>query len=191
MNNSSTKPGRLQRFLLRCLLICVSILLLPVGLFFLDGLVLASRENVVLLPSTQSSASPPTDVITIAAMNIAKGFAPITDTRYDTPEHVRQRLDDMAAVLRAEQPDIIALSEVMTECTPCPVNQLQHLRDALAMPHSAFGENYHFGLPFLHVVGGNAILGKVPLQPVANFDLIGRKWFYQTSNSRRALFAKR
>ena len=189
MTTTTPKPRRLRRFLLRCMLICFAVLLLLVGLFFLDGLVLASRQKVVLLPATTSMAIPPTDVITIAAMNIAKGFAPITDTRYDTPERVRQRLDDMAAVLIAEKPDIVVLSEVMTECTPCPVDQLQQIRDALAMPHAAFGENYHFGLPFIHVVGGNAILSKVPLKPEANFDLIGRKWFYQTSNSRRALFA--
>jgi endonuclease/exonuclease/phosphatase family metal-dependent hydrolase len=183
------KPRRLRRFLLRSLLGVMLIVLLLLGLFLLDGLVLASRENVVVYPSVPLTVGMQEDTITIASLNIAKGFAPITDTKYDTPERVRQRLDNMAEVLRRENPDIVVLSEVMTECTLCPVNQLEHLQKALAMPHAAFGENYHLGLPFLHVVGGNAILSKLPLLPVANFNLIGRKWFFQTSNSRRALFA--
>ncbi len=52
----------------------------------------------------------------------------------------------------------------------------------------AFGENYNFGLPFYRIVGGNAILSRMPLETVANPSLSGRKPFYVTKNNRRVLW---
>jgi endonuclease/exonuclease/phosphatase (EEP) superfamily protein YafD len=58
------------------------------------------------------------------------------------------------------------------------------------LPHVATGENYNLGVPLCRVVGGNAILSRVPLEPVANIDLAGRKPFWVTKNNRRALFVR-
>jgi endonuclease/exonuclease/phosphatase family metal-dependent hydrolase len=70
------------------------------------------------------------------------------------------------------------------------VDQLDELARGCGLPHRAFGENYNFGLPFCRVVGGNAVLSRTPLEPVGNPSLIGRKPFWETKNSRRALFVQ-
>src|SRR5262249_35724492 len=79
--------------------------------------------------------------------------------------------------------------EVVFECAPCPVNQVVELAEQTGMHAWAFGENYNVGLPFYRVAGGNAILARRPLEPVANLSLAGRRPFYATSNNRRAMFA--
>ena len=168
------------------------LLLLVVGplLFTLNGTVLATGERAVV--SSHSNITPPVpadDTVTVVGYNVAKGFAHKSGLSFDTTENVNARMARMAEVVRAENPDLVFLSEVMTDCTPCPVDQLNELAVGIGLPHRAFGENYCFGLPFCRVVGGNAILSRTPLDPVANLSLSGRKPFWETKNSRRALFA--
>jgi endonuclease/exonuclease/phosphatase family metal-dependent hydrolase len=94
----------------------------------------------------------------------------------------------MAEVIRAEQPDVVFLSEALTELAPCNIDQVAFLARECGLPHAISGENYNVGLPFARVAGGNAILSRTPLTPVANIDLAGRKSFWVTRNNRRALF---
>lgn len=101
---------------------------------------------------------------------------------------VQERLEQIASLIRAQDPDLVFLSEAILECDPCPVNQIATLAQATGMHTWAFGENYNFGLPFYRVVGGNAILSRWPLEPVANLSLSGRRPFYITKNNRRALW---
>jgi endonuclease/exonuclease/phosphatase family metal-dependent hydrolase len=165
---------------------------LPGLLFVVNGALLASGEaaRAGRYPGVEPSpsASGPGEV-TVASYNIAKGWAPLGGLSFADRAAVEGKLRRMAAALRAERPDLVFLSEVMTECTPCPVDQAEFLARELGLPYWAFGENYNFGLPFCRVVGGNAVLSRFPLGAVANPSLAGRKPFYQTSNSRRALFA--
>ncbi|MBN9523693.1 endonuclease/exonuclease/phosphatase family protein [bacterium] len=167
-------------------------LLLLVGLFALNGLALADRQTprVRHLADVEAvpAASAPGEV-TVVAYNIAKGFAHRGGLRFDSRSAVEERIRKMAAVVKAERPDLVFLSEAMTELTPCPVDQVELFARACGLPHVATGENYNLGVPGVRVVGGNAILSRHPLTPVANIDLAGRQAFWVSKNNRRALFA--
>jgi len=181
-----------RRRILRSLLGLFGLVVLVVILFAVNGMLLAAGEAAQAGRSEDvesfASSEPPAEV-TIVAYNVAKGWAPKGGASFHDSTTVEGRLRKMADEIRAERPDLIFLSEIMTECTPCPVDQVKFLARELEMPYWAFGENYNFGLPFYRVVGGNAILSRFPLSPVANPSLIGRKPFYETKNSRRSLFA--
>ena len=181
------KRRRWWRILLVVLLL---VIVVPLLLFTLNGTVLAKGERAVA--GTYAGVEPAAaddETVTVVSYNVAKGFAQKSGLDFDTPENVRGRMARMAEAVRAENPDLVFLSEVMTECTPCPVDQLEELARGCGLGHWAFGENYCFGLPFVRVVGGNAILSRTPLTPVANISLRGHKPFWETKNSRRALFA--
>lgn len=173
------------------LLVLVLVVVAPPLMFALNGTVLAKGERPTAGTYTGVEPVPAADgeAISVVSYNVAKGFAHKSGLEFDTPQSVRGRMTRMAEAVRAENPDLVFLSEVMTECTPCPVDQLEVLARACGLPHWAFGENYCFGLPFVRVVGGNAILSRTPLVPVANPSLSGHKPFWDTGNSRRALFA--
>lgn len=171
------------------LLVVLLIVVLPLLLFTLNGTVLANGERAVVGTHADVTPTAGDETVTVVSYNVAKGFAHKKGLEFDTVENVNSRLARMAAAVKAENPDLVFLSEVMTEATPCPVNQLEVLARGIDLPHWAFGENYCFGLPVYRVVGGNAILSRTPLTPVANRSLAGRKPFWDTKNSRRALFA--
>ncbi|MFO0937517.1 MAG: endonuclease/exonuclease/phosphatase family protein [Gemmataceae bacterium] len=126
----------------------------------------------------------------IVSYNIAKAFAHRDGLEFEHPDKVTQRLQQLAQVIIMTQPDIVCLSEVMTEAGTMPIDQLEFLAKATRLPHVAFGENYNFGIPGYRIVGGNAILSRTPLKPVANISLAGRQPFFVTRNNRRALFAE-
>lgn len=164
-------------------------LLALVALFVWNGLVLAHRETPIgSPPSTPEPAS--RSRIKILAWNLAKCFVVGSGWSVASKSEVRGRIQAMAAVIRAEKPDLVFLSEVVTEFTLCGVDQLASLRAATGMRYWAFGENYNLGLPFFRVVGGNAILSRLPLKLVGNPDLAGRKPFFVTSNNRRFLLCE-
>jgi endonuclease/exonuclease/phosphatase family metal-dependent hydrolase len=170
----------------------VALLLLVGGLFALNGLALADRQTprVRHLGDVEAapSASAPGEV-TVVAYNIAKGFAHRGGLRFDSRVAVEERVRTMAAVVKTERPDLVFLSEAMTELAPCPVDQVELFARECGLPYVATGENYNLGVPGVRVVGGNAILSRHPLTPVANFDLAGRRPFWVSKNNRRALFA--
>ncbi len=181
-------PVRRRRWPRR-LALAFLLLALPAGLFALNGLVLAARETPVMRSvgvEPGPSASGPGEV-TVLAYNIAKAFVNPGGLRFDTRANVEARLRAMAAVIRAGKPDVVFLSEAITECAPCDVDQVAFLARECGLPHVAAGENYNVGLPFVRVVGGNAILSRVPLTPVTNVNLVGRGPFWKTGNNRRAL----
>jgi endonuclease/exonuclease/phosphatase family metal-dependent hydrolase len=185
------KMTRGKRRMLWALGIIGALVLLPVLLFLLNGLVLADRhtprvkhlKNVTPTPSRSRPGQ-----VTIVSYNIAKAFAHKGGMKFESPEAVEECLQRMAEVIRAERPDLVFLSEALTELAPCNVNQVEYLARECWLPHVATGEDYNVGVPFYRVVGGNAILSRQPLTPVANIDLVGRKPFWVTENNRRALF---
>jgi endonuclease/exonuclease/phosphatase family metal-dependent hydrolase len=167
-------------------------LLILGGLFVLNGLVLATRETSVVKLTGYSAKTAPSDAadteLKILAYNIAKGFIHKGGLSFSTPEAAAQRLEQIAEVIRAEQPDLVFLSEIIFECGPSPGNQVVALAEATGMHAWGFGENYNVGVPFYRIVGGNAILARVPLEPIENISLVGRQPFYVTKNNRRMLW---
>lgn len=189
---ANVKSFRLPSWVKRTFALLLLLVLVPLVLFVLNGTLLASGETPVVgtLADVEPAAPHGADgEVRIVAYNIAKGFAHHGGLKFASKADVESRLKKMAAVIRAERPDFVFLSEAMTECGPADVNQVEFLARACGLPHFAFGENYNFGLPFYRVVGGNAILSREPLAAVANLSLAGRQPFYVTSNNRRALFA--
>jgi endonuclease/exonuclease/phosphatase family metal-dependent hydrolase len=176
---------RVRRFLLASAFVSLLFALL----IAINGLVLADRTapRMRQVPvEAAPSASAPGEV-TILAWNIAKVFVHKGGLAFESRANVEARLHRMAAVVRAEKPDFVFLSEAITECGLCDVDQPAFLAREAGLPHVATGENYNLGLPFFRIAGGNAVLARTPLSPVANFDLAGRRPFYVTRNNRRAL----
>ncbi|HYH66486.1 MAG TPA: endonuclease/exonuclease/phosphatase family protein [Urbifossiella sp.] len=183
---------RIRRWTRRAGLTAVALVLLVGGLVTLNGLVLADRQAPRMRHLTDVTPAPSAAApgeVTVVAYNVAKGFAHRGGLRFDTRAAVEERITKMAAVVKAERPDLVFLSEALTELAPCPVDQVERFARECGLPHVATGENYNLGVPGLRVVGGNAILSRLPLTPVANIDLAGRRPFWVTKNNRRALFA--
>lgn len=125
--------------------------------------------------------------VRLLAYNIAKAFVHQGRMNFLEPKEVTDRLDQVAALIREQQADIVFLSEAIRDCGPCPVNQIEYLAKKTEMRSWAYGENYNVGLPFYRISGGNGILSRWPLDGVANLDLAGRQPFYVTRNNRRVL----
>ncbi len=163
-----------------------------VALFVLNGTLLASGETPRAGVTSHPSARPlgPGDELTVVALNLAKAFVHRGGLEFDDEAAVRGRLDEAARLVRDARADLVFLSEVMWEAGPNRVNQVQELAERCGMHAWAFGENYNFGLPFLRVVGGNAILSRRPLTVLSNPPLSGRQPFYVTTNNRRVLWCR-
>lgn len=175
----------------RALLALFLALDVPLLLFLINGLFLSQGETPVvqILAGPKESLderSPLT--IKIFAFNIAKCFVFKDGDGIESTSAVESRIRKIAELIRAEQPDFVFLSETVTECGPCPVDQVASLAESTGMHAFAFGENYNFGLPFFRVIGGNAVLSRFPIEPVGNPSLAGRRPFYATKNNRRVLW---
>ena len=184
--DATKRPRRRRRWVIGVLLVLAA----PIVVFVVNGTLLAAGTTPVLAyhPDVTPTDHPNTGEVTIVAYNIAKCFAHEGGISFKSRADVDSRVKKLAAVIRAENPDIVFLSEALTEAGPCRVDQVTGLAIACGMPYTAFGENYNFGVPGMRVVGGNAILSRFPLEEVANIDLAGRRPFYVTGNNRRALF---
>jgi endonuclease/exonuclease/phosphatase family metal-dependent hydrolase len=181
--------SRRRRIWRRVILGFTAFVVVGFGLFVLNGAFLANGEQPTG-GQVDGKASPRKkgNEIKVFAWNIAKCFMHNGGLSFVSTADVKSRLAEMARLIRGEDPDLVFLSEVVTECTLCNVDQVQYLARETGMTHWAFGENFNYGMPFLRIVGGNAILSKAPLQPVANPDLAGRRSFFFTRNNRRMLW---
>jgi endonuclease/exonuclease/phosphatase family metal-dependent hydrolase len=139
-----------------------------------------------------ASGTPTADgEVRIMAFNIAKGFVYLGRGRFAEAGEVRARLDGIAAMVRAENPDLLFLSEIAWEAGWGGVNQVTYLATHTGLTNWAFGENFCLGFPGHRLVSGNAILTRLPdLRALANPDLPGHRPFYVTRNNRRALVAE-
>lgn len=185
-------PAAARTVVLRLLILGTVLAAAFVGLFTLNGLVLAPRETPVLGRTDNPPRALRRDEggieVRVVAFNIAKAFAYRQRLRFKDPEVIRQRLDGVAAVLRSVDPDLVFLSEVLHECPPCGLSQVGYLAEQMGASAWLFGECYDIGLPFYRLSGGTAILSRLPIEPDVNLTLAGRKPFYVGAHNRRALF---
>lgn len=183
----------MRRWLIRLAVAALALVVVSAGLFVINGLWLANGETPVTGAHPSAAAEPPAapgpgGTIRIMAFNIAKGFAIDEDLDAAPPAEVEARLQRIAEIINNEQPDLVFLAEVVTDCGPCTGDHLQTLVERTDLPYWAFGENMNFGLPFYRFVSGNAILSRWPLEAIGNPSLPGRKPFYVLRNNRRVLY---
>jgi endonuclease/exonuclease/phosphatase family metal-dependent hydrolase len=194
MMQNTTKPRKkFLRLILLVLGVPAALLVLGLALFAVNGLILADGETprvgYTSHPAEEAPSEGPRD-IKVVTINIAKLFLHKKGFSFAKPEQVRDRLRRVAEAIRAQDPDIVFLSETVRQCSACPVDQVAEIANAVGMHTWVLGENYNFGLPFYRIVGGNAILSRWPLVPVKNQSLAGRKPFWVTKNNRRVLWCE-
>ncbi len=144
--------------------------------------------TVVAPPARGSGAAEHPGRLVVVAWNIARAGAYRGGLDFASPDDVRARLERMAELIRSAEPDLVFLSEVVRECGPCPVDQVETLARLTGLFHFAFGEEKSFGLPFYRLRSGNALLSRRPLRPVANEQLAGGRPFFEPTNNRRILW---
>lgn len=138
---------------------------------------------------TGSEAPAPRRELRVMAFNAAKcGF--YAGGRFAERDVVRAELDAIAAVIVREDCDLVALSEVVLECGPAPLDQVGYLAEHARMAHRAASENYSFGVPFFRIRSGNALLSRWPLRALETMQLAGGAPFWNPTNNRRALWCE-
>lgn len=126
----------------------------------------------------------------IMAYNIAKCFAYTGVTSFASSDEVKARLDEIAQLIKVENPDLVFLSEVVNECGPCPVDQVAYLAKKCGFPCWASSDNYSWGLPFYRIRSGNGILSRFPLSDFETTELKGESTIWNPTNNRRVLWCK-
>lgn len=187
--NPRGAPRRRARLLLGALLLTS-----PALLWVLNGTLLARgiepRQGRVAA-AIPVSARVGSDRVTIMAFNLAKGFVYEGRGRLADRAAVEARVAGVADLVRAQDPDLLFLSEVVWEGGWGGVNQVTELARATGLTNYVFGENFCFGWPGHRLISGNAILSRdVPVRTLGNPDLPGRRPFWVTRNNRRALLAE-
>lgn len=104
---------------------------------------------------------PPSQLpLRVMTLNIAHGRSDGFHQVFQTTRAIRSHLDQIADVIRRENPDIVALQEADGPCWwSGRFDHVQYIADKAGMPYCFRGEhNHHFGLTY-----GTAIISKVPL----------------------------
>lgn len=81
----------------------------------------------------------PVDSITVMAWNLAKCDFYKDGFDFKSKEDVRAQLDEITAVVRARDADLLLLSEVVFEALPCDVNQIEYLADVAGFSSWCYG----------------------------------------------------
>lgn len=140
--------------------------------------------------TTAHPPRPAESTLTLAAFNLAKADFHGGGFEFASADDVRAKLDEVAAMLREHDVDVLFLSEVVYEAAPCPVNQVAYLAEAAGFHAWVYGDNYRFGWPGLRIRAGNAILSRFPLEPIAVHELTGDAPFWNPTNVRRVVLAE-
>lgn len=158
-------------------------------MFAQNGLSTSWRTpTVVTITAHDEPHSSPT--LRVFALNAAKCWFHQGGLSFASPETVRSNLDRIADAIDREHPDIVFLSEVVTECGPAPLDQVEYLARRCRFSHCAGGDNYSFGLPFFRIRSGNAVLTSLPMRAVTTMQLEGGRPFWSPTNNRRALWCE-
>ena len=123
----------------------------------------------------------------VLALNVAK--CGLYEGRGNRGE-MERRLDVLAEVLREVDADLVVLSEVVFEAGTVRIDQAEFLARECGYPHWVGMENYSFGLPFLRVRPGNALLSRFALRKAEGIQLAGGAPFWNPSGNRRALLVE-
>jgi endonuclease/exonuclease/phosphatase family metal-dependent hydrolase len=192
MPSSSAEDHRRKvwRQLLRAIaLVLFSLVVLTLLLFVLNGKSTAWRTpSVIEITAHDEPLTTPT--LRVLALNAAKCWFHEAGFKFASADTVRANLDAIAEVIDREKPDIVCLSEVVMECGPAPLDQVEYLARRCGFAHCASAENYSFGLPFYRIRSGNALLTSLPMQALTTMQLAGGTKFWSPTNNRRALWCE-
>ena len=178
-----SKPRRrLRRLIVTLLLLGLGM----VGLFVLNGT--TGWRAPQMSETQQATPKAPVTELRVMAYNIAKCFAYTGATSFRETKAVKACLDEIAKVIQDARADLVFLSEVVFECGPAPVNQVEHLAQATGLVHWSYGDNFSYGLPFFRIRAGNAVLSRFPLKGVQVQQLVPGAPFYKPTNNRRLLW---
>lgn len=140
------------------------------------------RAGTTAVPARASSGTLRVVAYNVAKLGVRRGLS------FRSREAVEADLDAIAALIRRYDPDLVVLSEVVVECTPCDVDQVRTLAEATGMHAWAWGENATFGLPGCRLRTGNAVLSRLPLRATSNLQLAGARSVLWPVNNRRVLW---
>ncbi len=166
----------------------LSLALILLGLFIWNGSNQSWKtpEYGELLPSLPTTPKQ----LRVVSFNIAKARFHRGSISFEAPEQVDRALDEFAQQLREADAHVVFLSEVVWDSGPRPLNQVRALARKAKMHAYAYGDNYRFGLPFLGIRTGNAILSKLPLKAVSVQQLKGASSIFNPTGNRRSLWGE-
>jgi len=126
--------------------------------------------------------------VRVMALNVAKCWFHRGGLDFTSRDEVRENLDRIARVIDVEKPDVVCLSEVVMEGGPVRIDQVDYLAAKCSFVHWASAENYSFGLPFLRIRSGNAVLSNLEMRALDVQQLAGAESIWDPTNVRRALW---
>lgn len=126
--------------------------------------------------------------VRVMALNVAKAWFHRGGLDFASVDAVRANLDRVASEIRAEDPDVVCLSEVVMEAAPHDLDQVEHLARACGSSHWASGEHYSFGIPGFRIRSGNAVLSKLEMRALDVQQLAGESSIFDPTGNRRALW---
>ena len=165
------------------------------GPYIVSRVLSPSRAVMVFdeAPSHPKKVSITSESVRVIAYNMAHGRG-LAESNWGggNKEERQQRLDDIAAMLQAHDPDILILNEVdFAASWSFGLNQAAYLADKLQMPYRVEQRNLDVRFIFSTWKFGNAILSKYPLGDAALIDLPGYAgWETVLAGHKKAVHAR-
>jgi endonuclease/exonuclease/phosphatase family metal-dependent hydrolase len=155
--------------------VLVAALVLVVLVPYLASRLAASRRRLSVHGPGEPPARPPgpSGPLRILSYNIAHGRGPVQSNRAGGgPARRRKRLDDIAALLRKADADIVVLNEVdFNSSWSHGVNQARYLAEQAGYPYRVEQRNMDLRLLTWTLSCGNAVLSRWPVRSAECFDL--------------------
>jgi len=159
----------------RACAILVAAVFVTVVLFVANSLLLDQNRPVVIRISSATVKQEPPGMIRVLTFNVHRCGAvkksSIFGVSFGDSDSVRDKVRQIAVLLREKNADIVILNEICLECGPTGVNQVEMLAREAGYPYAVFGHNMNFGLPFFRHREGNAILSRFPIAAAENINL--------------------
>ncbi len=171
-SNPSLGPKKRSRAWKWTWRITIAFVFLLLGPYFLSRIA-APANRLHLLSSANAQLDANSDSIRIACYNIAHGRG-LAKSNWDggTPEQRIERLDQIAALLKEIDADIVILNEVDFDTSwSNHVNQAEYFAEKCGYPFRVEERNLDFRVLHRTWRFGNAILSRVPLTNASLIDL--------------------
>jgi len=166
----------LRRLFRWSLLIIVVLVLLELGGFALNRILSQSRSVTLRQFDFPIQTLPISGHLKLATYNICRGKGDESNSRsMDHPAEMFGRLDAIADLLVAEQPDIVVLEELDFDCDETGrINQAEYIARKSGYPYVVEQKDIDANtLLFFHYQQGNAVLSRYPIRSAQLIPLPG------------------